>query len=70
MLVSLSARADAASVEEMGEEEFGGGLDSDSFMARLEADEAAIQEANKLMLVSSYAYVHVYRVQVMGLTPT
>ena len=36
----------------MGEEEFGAGLDSGSFLAHLAADEAAVQEANKLMLVS------------------
>lgn len=36
----------------MGDEEFGGGLDSDSFMAQLKADEVAVEEANKLLLVS------------------
>ena len=35
------------------EEEFGERLDSDSFMACLEADEVAVQEANKMMLVSA-----------------
>ena len=37
----------------MGDEEFGGGLDSDSFMAQLKADEVAVEEANKLLLVST-----------------
>ena len=45
--------SDAGSVQEMGDEEFRRGLDSGSFMAHLEADEEAVQEANKLMLVSS-----------------
>lgn len=52
--------SDAASVGNMGEEEFGGGLDSGSFMAHLAADEAAVQEANRLMLVSRmYMYMYV-----------
>ena len=36
----------------MGDEEFGGGMDSDSFIAQLKADEAALEEANKFLLVS------------------
>lgn len=41
--------SDAVSMEEM---EFGTRLDSGSFLAHLAADEEAVQEANKLMLVS------------------
>ena len=48
----LSFSSDAASVGNMDGEEFGGGLDSGSFMAHLVADEVAVQEANRLMLVS------------------
>lgn len=44
--------SDAGSVEEMKDEEFGTRLDSGSFLTHLAADEAAVQEANKLMLVS------------------
>ena len=36
----------------IGDEEFGGGMDSDSFVAQLRADEAALEEANKFLLVS------------------
>ena len=49
----------------VGQEEFGAGLDSGAFLAHLEADEAAVQEANKLLLVSTECvartvHVHVY----------
>lgn len=44
--------SDAVNMEEMKDEEFGTRLDSGSFLAHLAADEAAVQEANKLMLVS------------------
>ena len=61
--------SDAASVGNMGEEEFGGGLDSGSFMAQLAADEAAVQEANRLMLVSTMytPTVHVRRDSILPL---
>ena len=36
----------------MGVEEFEGGMDCDSFVAQLRADEAALEEANKFLLVS------------------
>lgn len=44
--------SDAVNMEGMKDEEFGTRLDSGSFLAHLAADEAAVQEANKLMLVS------------------
>ena len=49
MIISLHFFSDAVSMEEM---EFGTRLDSGSFLAHLAADEAAVKEANKLMLVS------------------
>ena len=48
-----SSPVDADSVASVGQEEFGVGLDSGAFLAHLEADEAAVQEANKLLLVST-----------------
>ena len=50
----LSPPPDTASV---GEEEFRMELDSASFQARLAEDEAAVQEANKFLLVSGVAAV-------------
>ena len=41
---------------DMGEEEFGQALDSESFLDQLKADEAALQEANKLLLVSTPSF--------------
>ncbi|CAI8051329.1 Centrosomal protein of 192 kDa [Geodia barretti] len=38
----------------MGDEEFGGGMDSDSFVAQLRADEAALEEANKFLLPAEF----------------
>ena len=53
----FSLSADTGSNASLGGEEFEVGQDSASFLARLAEDEAAVQEANKLMLVSSAAAV-------------
>ena len=52
-----SSPVDAGSVGSVGQEEFGAGLDSGTFLAHLEADEAAVQEANKFLLVSTECVV-------------
>ena len=48
----LSLFPDGVGEVMLGNEEFKGVMDSNSFMAQLKADEAALEEANKFLLVS------------------